>query len=114
MVEKRNSKLLIILSTSEREKALTGLMYAKNALKENWIDDIQVIFFGPIENLIIEDEEIKEYAEAIADQTECIACKFLADRDEISDDIEKLGMELDYVGSIISEYIKEGYMPMVW
>lgn len=114
MVEKRNSKLLIILSTSEREKALTGLMYAKNALKENWIDDIQVIFFGPIENLIIEDEEIKEYAEAIADQTECIACKFLADRDEISDDIEELGMELDYVGSIISEYIKEGYMPMVW
>ncbi len=114
MVEKRNSKLLIILSTSEREKALTGLMYAKNALKENWIDNIQVIFFGPIENLIIEDEEIKEYAEAIADQTECIACKFLADRDEISDDIEELGMELDYVGSIISEYIKEGYMPMVW
>lgn len=114
MVEKRNSKLLIILSTSEREKALTGLMYAKNALKENWIDDIQVIFFGPIENLIIEDEEIKEYAEAIADQTECIACKFLADRDEISDDIEELGMELDYVGSIISEYIKAGYMPMVW
>jgi len=114
MIEKRNSKLLVILSTSEREKALTGLMYVKNALEENWIEDMQVIFFGPIENLIVEDEEIKEYAETIADQTECIACKYLADRDEVSDDIGELGMDLDYVGSIISEYIKEGYIPMVW
>ncbi len=114
MVEEVNSKLLIILSTAEREKALTGLMYAKNAIEQNWLDEIQVIFFGPIENLMIEDEEIKEYAESIADQTECIACKYLSDRDEISEDIEELGMDLDYVGSIISDYIKEGYVPMVW
>lgn len=114
MVEEKNSKLLIILSTAEREKALTGLMYAKNALEQNWIEDIQVIFFGPIEDLMVEDEEIKEYAESIADQTECIACKYLSDRDEISEDIEELGMDVDYVGSIISDYIKEGYVPMVW
>ncbi len=114
MVEEANSKLLIVLSTGEREKALTGLMYAKNALEQDWIEEIQVIFFGPIENLMLEDEEIRGYAEAIADQTECIACKYLSDRDEITDEIEELGMDVDYVGSIISEYIKEGYMPMVW
>ncbi|MEF8832864.1 MAG: hypothetical protein V5A66_05020 [Candidatus Thermoplasmatota archaeon] len=114
MVEEADSKLLIILSTAEREKALTGLMYAKNAIEQNWIEDIQVIFFGPIENLMLEDEEVREYAEAIADQTECVACKYLSDRDEISEDIEELGMDLDYVGSIISDYIKEGYVPMVW
>lgn len=114
MVEEANSKLLIVLSTGEREKALTGLMYAKNAIEQNWIEDIEVIFFGPIEKLILEDEEIMGYAEAIADQTECVACKYLSDRDDISEDIEDLGMDVDYVGSIISDYIKEGYTPMVW
>ena len=108
------SKLLVVLSTGEREKALTGLMYAKNAIEQGWIEDIQVIFFGPIEKLMLEDEEIKDYAEAIAEQTECVACKYLSDRDEISEDIKQLGMEVDYVGSIISDYIKEGYVPMVW
>ncbi|MFP4186158.1 MAG: hypothetical protein ACLFSM_08105 [Thermoplasmata archaeon] len=114
MVEEGNSKLLIVLSTGEREKALTGMMYAKNAIEQKWIEEIQVIFFGPIENLMVKDEEIREYAEAIADQTECIACKYLSDRDNISEDIEELGMDVDYVGSIISDYIREGYVPMVW
>ncbi|MFP4143440.1 MAG: hypothetical protein ACLFT7_08890 [Thermoplasmata archaeon] len=114
MVEEGNSKLLIVLSTGEREKALTGLMYAKNAIEQKWIEKIQVIFFGPIENLMVKDEEIREYAEAIAEQTECIACKYLSDRDNISEDIEELGMDVDYVGSIISDYIREGYVPMVW
>lgn len=108
------SKLLVVLSTGEREKALTGLMYAKNAIEQGWIEDIQVIFFGPIEKLMLEDEEIKDYAEAIAEQTECVACKYLSDRDEISEDIKQLGVEVDYVGRIISDYVKEGYVPMVW
>ncbi|MEF8833004.1 MAG: hypothetical protein V5A66_05760 [Candidatus Thermoplasmatota archaeon] len=114
MFDGTKGKVLIILSTGEKEKALTGLMYAKNAIEQNWLEEIQVIFFGPIENLMVEEEEIKEYAQSIADQTECVACKYLSDRDEISEDIEELGMDVDYVGSIISDYIKEGYTPMVW
>ena len=43
------SKVMVIVSTAEKEKALTGIMYAVNAQKNKWVDDIKVIFFGPFE-----------------------------------------------------------------
>ena len=39
---------------------------------------------------------------------------FISDRDGISEHIEAMGLTVDYVGTIISNYIKEGYVPMVF
>jgi hypothetical protein len=47
--------MMVIISTAEKDKALTGILYAKNAQKNNWVDDVRVIFFGPFENLVCED-----------------------------------------------------------
>ena len=105
------SKIMIILSTAEKQKALTGIMYAVNAQKNKWVDDIKVIFFGPFENLMCEDEEIVQAASQLLDYQTPIACKFLSDRDGISDKLEELGVNLDEVGSLISGYIEEGYSP---
>ena len=52
------SKILVIIATSDREKVLTALMYAKNTISQNWLDDVKVMFFGPSENLLVEDQEI--------------------------------------------------------
>ena len=41
-----SSKVMIIISTAEKAKALTGIMYAVNAQKNKWVDDIKVIFLG--------------------------------------------------------------------
>ena len=46
-----NVKVMVIVSTAEKQKALTGIMYAVNAQKNKWIDDIKVIFCGSFENL---------------------------------------------------------------
>ena len=43
-----------------------------------------------------------------------IACKFISDRDEKSEELGKIGIQVKYVGEMISNYIKEGYVPMVW
>jgi len=43
-----------------------------------------------------------------------VACKFLSDRDGISTKLETMGMTVDYVGSLISAYIEEGYTPLVF
>jgi len=43
-----SSKLLVIIATGENEKALTGLMYASRTLAEGWMDEVKVVFFGPI------------------------------------------------------------------
>lgn len=45
---------------------------------------------------------------------DCFACKAISDRDGISKNLERLGVRVECVGSIISDFIKGGYAPMVW
>ena len=108
------SKVMVIISTAEKDKALTGIMYAVNAQKNKWIDDLKVIFFGPFENLMCEDEEVVQAASRLLDYETPIACKFLSDRDGISAKLEKMGVNVYYVGALISGYIEKGYTPMVF
>ena len=108
------SKIMVIVSTAEKDKALTGIMYAVNAQKNKWVDDLKVIFFGPFENLVCQDEQVAQAASRLLDYETPIACKFLSDRDGISESLEKMGINVDYVGSLISGYIEEGYIPMVF
>ena len=105
---------MVIVSTAVKEKALTGIMYAVNAQKNKWVDDLKVIFFGPFENLMCEDEEVAQAASRLLEYETPIACKFLSDRDGISENLEKMGVSVDYVGALISGYIEEGYIPMVF
>ena len=109
-----SSKLLMIIATGENEKALTGLMYASKALSEGWMDEVKVIFFGPSERLLVEDEMIAKTAKEFGTVEKPIACKFISDREGISEKIEDLGFEVDYVGTIISDFLKDGYVPMVF
>ncbi len=108
------SKLVIIIATGDREKALTGLMYAQNAIKYNWLDDVKLIYFGPSERLLTTDEEVRETAKTLSKSSTCYACKFLSDQDGISNAVAELGVKVEYVGTILSNFIKEGYIPMVW
>jgi len=62
----------------------------------------------------LEDEELGNHVIEIAEKTDTLACKYLSDEDHISDEIKELGVDVEYVGSIISDYINEGYIPMVW
>ncbi len=109
-----SSKVMIIISTAEKYKALTAILYAKNAQKNNWIDDVRVIFFGPFENLVCEDQDVITAASELLNYQTPIACKFLSDKSGASDKLEDLGFNVDYVGSLISDSIKAGYTPMVF
>lgn len=109
-----SSKVIVIISTAEKDKALTGILYAKNAQKNKWIDEVRVIFFGPFENLVCEDDEIIKAASELLDYQTPIACKFLSDKSGASDKLEELGFNVEYVGSLISDSIKAGYIPMVF
>lgn len=109
-----SDKLLIIIATQDKEKALTALAYAHNTIKYNWLTDVKVIFFGPFENLIATDADIAKEVMAIAQMTGTTACKFLSDRDGISEEIANLGIAVDYVGTLIADHLKDGYVPMVW
>jgi len=109
-----SSKVRVIISTAEKDKALTGILYAKNAQINKWIDDVRVIFFGPFENLVCEDDDVIQSASELLDYQTPIACKFLSDRSGTSDKLAELGFNVEYVGALISDSIKAGYVPMVF
>lgn len=108
------SKLLVIIATGEKEKALTGLMFAKNAWGGAWFEDIKIVFFGPSEKLIVQDGEVADEVKAISVIGESLACKAISDKEGISEEIEKFGLRVVGVGPVISKFINEGYIPMVW
>lgn len=78
------------------------------------MEDVKVIFFGPSEQLLVKDASVAQIAQKICETEKPFACKFISDRDGISGAIEKLGLKVEYVGAIISDLIKDGYVPMVF
>lgn len=109
-----SEKLLVIIASGDREKVLTALAYVTNTIKYGWIPDVRVIFFGPSENLLVGDTDVTASATELVSLSQPVACKFLSDRDNVSERIERLGITVDYVGTIIADLIKDGYTPMVW
>ena len=111
-----NDKVIVIIGTAEPEKAQAGAMYALNAVKHGWMADVKLLLFGPAERLVLEDPDLQDLVrQYMAEETASpIACKFLADRDGQTDPLEELGLDVQYVGPIISDAIKAGYVPMVW
>ncbi len=108
------SKLLVMIATGDRKKALAGLMYTRNVLKYKWLDDIRIVFFGPFEKLATLDEEISWFIQEITAEHDCFACKAISDREGVSEKLVEAGVKVEYVGTIVSDAIKEGYLPMVW
>jgi len=109
-----SKRLLIVIATADREKALAGLMYAKNAWAAAWFEDVKVVFFGPSEKLIVRDDEVANEMQKASVIGESFACKAISEKEGISEDLEKLGLTVVGVGPIVSKFINEGYVPMVW
>jgi len=108
-------KIIVIISTAEAGVARTGMMYAVNALKNCWMSDVKVFFFGPAQELLTHDVELQKLLQTYQEHEKtAVACKYIADRDHNAESTARLGVEVAYVGSMISELIQAGYVPMVW
>ncbi len=109
-----SDKALVIISTGDAAKARTGLMWSMRCLQEGWLEEVKVVFFGPGENVLLADEQAQNFVREIQKAEPPIACKFLADREGTTEAIEKLGVEVVYVGKIIADHIRDGWTPLVW
>ena len=107
-------KVVIILSSGEKGKALTGIRYATRAQEEQWLAEVKVILFGPVEKLVLEDEEVRTALMGLQAFEPPVACKTISDKQGISESLSGFGLQVEYVGPLISRYIKEGYVPLVF
>ena len=109
-----NSKVVVIIASANKQVVQTALMYATNTLKYGWLDEVKTVLFGPSEQLVAQDLELANQVKDLCNAGEAIACKFISDKEGTSDELSKLGVQIEYVGTIISDLIKDGFVPMVW
>ncbi|NLV71779.1 MAG: DsrE family protein [Actinobacteria bacterium] len=104
-------KVFVILSSQDREVLLeVGLTYPFNTAKNGWMDDVRIILFGPSEKLVVHDAEVQSrLREAMAAGIRVMACKWCSDRMGVTEQLEDLGIEVLYVGSVISDLLKAGW-----
>ena len=109
-----SDKVLIIIATSDHGKAQTGVTYAMRTMQEGWMGEVKLIFFGPGQNVLLENKAIQDMVKVIGEAEKPLVCKRIADSVDQAKDYEALGVDVVYVGKVISDLIKEGYVPMVW
>lgn len=84
-------------------------MYAHNALKHKWWDQITVIIWGATAKLVAENESIRaRLREMLRDGVHLSACKACADQLGVTSRIEDLGIEVKYWGEPLTEILKKG------
>jgi len=110
------TRVLVILSSGDREVALeVGLVYPFNAATKKWVDEVKVIIFGPSEKIAAYDSEVQaKLKELMEAGIEVMACKWCADRMNVTDKLEAAGIKVVYVGSIISELLKDGWASLTF
>ena len=110
------AKVFVVVSSADEEVvAGVGLRYSLNAAKNRWLDEVKVIIFGPAGKLVAcnprDQEKIKELQEA---GVEVMACKACTDEQNISSILEGAGIKVLYVGSIISQLLKDGWASLTF
>ena len=101
-------KLAILWTTPSIETAKKMiLIYAKNAKKNNWWDEIQLIIWGESTKVVKETAELQaEIKEVITVGVDVVACKWCADGYEASELLEQIGVRVFYTGETLTEYLQ--------
>lgn len=104
-------KVFVILSSQDREVLLeAGFTYPFNAAKNRWMEEVKIILFGPSEKVIVNDIEVQSRLKEVLEAgIHVMACKWCSERMGITSQLEELGIEVLYVGSVISDLLKLGW-----
>ena len=89
--------------------------YAMNSKKNGWMDEVRVILWGPTEKLVVEDKDFQDMISLLmVSGIEVMACKACSDNFGVSEDLEDLGINVQYVGTLVSDMLKEGWYQLTF
>ena len=110
-----SDRLAVILANDNAKVLEMGLIYARNVVKNAWMNDMKLFLFGPSEVTIATDPELQELLkEVVSLDTIPQACKWCSDKYGVSEKLAELGCDVGYIGAPVSEAIRDGYVPMTW
>lgn len=106
--EEGSDKLLVVWTSGDREVALKMVfMYTRNARKNNWWKEIKLLIWGPSSRLLAEDEELQAYIYNMKNAgIKLVACKACSDSYGVSSELEKMGVEVRYMGESFTGMLK--------
>lgn len=82
-------------------------MYTINSLIHGWWEKVTLIVWGATTKLVSENADIQgKIKEALEAGVHITACKACADRLGVTDDLEKLGIEVIYWGVPLTDILK--------
>ena len=110
------SKLLVVWTSGDRDVALNMVfMYAYNAKKNSWWENIRFLIWGPSSKLLSEDKELQQELQKMKEAgIELLACKACADRYGVSEALQGMGIEVKYMGVGLTEMLKGGWTPLTF
>lgn len=108
--QKSADHLLIVWTSGDPDVAHKMVfMYAFNAQKNEWWDQVTLLIWGPSAKLSSEDKDIQESLKNMKEQgVELLACKGCADQYGVASKLEELGIEVKYTGTYLTDFIKSG------
>ncbi|WP_320019381.1 DsrE family protein [Labilibaculum manganireducens] len=111
MKPNRKQKLAVVWTSGDRDVALKMVfMYTCNAKKMGWWDEINLIVWEPSSKLLCEDAELQEYIERMLQEGISIfACKACADMYDVTPQLEKLNIDVKFMGEALSETLQKNY-----
>ncbi|WP_346864441.1 hypothetical protein [uncultured Draconibacterium sp.] len=103
-------KLTILWTTDNKDTFFNMLaMYATNSVRKAWWDNVTVIIWGASAKLAGIDAQVQsELVQMIATGVTIEACKACADNLGVSGELEKLGVNVHYMGVPLTECLKSG------
>ena len=105
-------KLVVVWTSGDRDVALKMVfMYTYNATttRFGWWQDITLVIWGPSSKLLSVDKELQDYVAKMKEAGVTLeACKACADMYGVSDELAGLGVDVKYMGDVLTGYIKEG------
>lgn len=106
-----DESIFIIWSSADPDVAHNlAFMYAHNSLKREWWQKVRLIIWGPSARLASEDPDIQaSIREMLDDGVEVWACRACADNYGVIPELEELGVNVVYVGSPVTEMLKDGW-----
>jgi hypothetical protein len=84
------------------------LMYANGAKRQGWFDEVRLVVWGPSQQLVVADRDIREYIERLVEAGVVVeACQACADSYGIADSLRAIpGVEVKYMGEPLSDFLK--------
>ncbi len=110
-MQNNKDHLVVIWTSGDREVALNMVfMYTKNAKIQDWWENVTLVIWGPSAKLLTEDSELQQYVEDMkVAGVKLMACKACSDEYSVSEGLEKLGVEVIYIGPTMTEFLKGDY-----